>query len=82
MDKPYEIRLDDAGKLDEVCSGSVRFFHLEQMSDQCWWMRLDLNDGSAVVVNLYTKRAEIMGMAELEQKPRPGPPTPTPGDTK
>lgn len=61
------VRYDEDGKLDEVCVGNsatpceplpespIRFFHLERMDKGGWWMRLDLADGRAVVINIYAK---------------------------
>lgn len=50
-------RSDDYGELDEVCvDAPVKFFHLERMDFGSWWMRLDLKDGRAIVVNIRAKR--------------------------
>ena len=56
------------GALDEVFVQRPRTFHLEQMSDGAWWLRLDLEDGRGVVVWLTTRneRAHITGGAEID----------------
>ena len=56
-----DIRLIE-GKLDEVVleRDGECLFHLEQMSDQDWWMAI--RDGQRIVhINLTTKRAKISG---------------------
>lgn len=63
----YEIRLNDDGSLDEVVATAPTHVHLEQMADDAWWLRIDMPDGRAVVVNLWTqKRAHIKALAETE----------------
>lgn len=62
-----EIRSNEDGTLDEVCVKHAEFVHLEQMDDGYWWLRIDKPDGSAVVVNLWTKRnARIHARAERD----------------
>ena len=64
-----EIRLDDQGGLDEVVATDVRLVHLERMDKGAWWMRLDLADGSAIVVDLFARRpghTKVEGTAERE----------------
>lgn len=64
--KYAEIRLDHLKELDEVVSNNVSVFHLERMDRNAWWMRIDLKDGRAIVVNLSTHRATIDGLAEWD----------------
>lgn len=52
-------------ELDEVVAYKPEFFHLEQMDKGHWWMRIDLPDGKAVVVNL-TSRGIIKAKAHRE----------------
>lgn len=62
-----DIRRNDDGSVDEIVSSDVAHFHLEQMDDGHWWMRLDLADGRAVVVQLHTRRgALIQCLAEMD----------------
>lgn len=63
-----EIRLNEDGTLDEVVAADC-FVHLEQMDEGLWWMRIALPDGSAIVVNLYSKRlstTKVLARAERE----------------
>lgn len=63
----FEIRKNDDDTLDEVWFKRAEFVHLEQMDDGHWWLRVDMADGQAVVVNLWTKRnARINVFAELD----------------
>lgn len=53
----------DTPALDEVClyvDGRC-VFHLEQMSETCWWMGVGDPDSQYVHVRLSTKRATISG---------------------
>ncbi len=62
-----EIRYTDANELDEVVASNVKFFHLEQMDDGHWWMKLDLGGGKTIDINLHTRRnAKIIGRAERD----------------
>ena len=68
-----EIRLDDDGKLDEVVVEHAKHVHLERMDQGAWWMRIELADGSAIVVNLAARRPGttlVEGIAERERAPR------------
>lgn len=59
--------------LDEIVvsvDGKV-VFHLEQMSDQFWWMGVGDTEGQYVHCHLYTKRAEILGLWEDEGREKP-----------
>ena len=51
---PPEIRLNADGSLDEVVADKA-WFHLEQLSDGCWWMSI-MCGGKDVHVTLWTKR--------------------------
>ena len=49
-----EVRRNEDGTLDEVVASNC-WFHLEQMDDDHWWMRVETSDG-AVTVNLGSKK--------------------------
>lgn len=53
-----EVRLNDDGTLDEIVTDAV-WIHIEQMSDENWWMMIDRKDGSSVTVNFWTPRTRI-----------------------
>lgn len=64
-----EVRLNSDGSLDEVVAPG---FHLEQMSDTGWWMRIS-SGKLAVVVNLFTKgRRERPVLATWEDESEEG----------
>jgi hypothetical protein len=48
---------------DEVVGNG--FFHVEQMSDNCFWARLDLPDGKAIVM-WFNSRGKIKLTAEWD----------------
>ncbi len=50
--------------LDEVVASNA-MVHLEVMDDNHWWMAITAA-GKRVDVNLYTKRAKITAVAEVE----------------
>jgi hypothetical protein len=57
-----EIRRNEDGTVDEVVTPT---FHLEQLQNGVWWLRIEeLNE--AVTVKLYTKRATIHCIAEMD----------------
>lgn len=58
--KQYEIRRNPDGTLDEIVSSKVKHFHLEQMGNDHWWFKLDLEDGSGVHVNITGKKLKIL----------------------
>ncbi len=41
------------------------FLHVEQMDSRCYWARLDLSDGKAVVM-YFTSRSKIKLVAEWD----------------
>lgn len=49
-----EIRYNANGTLDEVVADHPKHFHLEQMSNWHWWMRIEMENGEAVTVDLAT----------------------------
>lgn len=49
--------------VDEVVGGG--FLHVEQMSDNCFWARLDLPDGKAIVMH-FNSREKITLTAEWD----------------
>jgi hypothetical protein len=59
-----EIRRNEDGTVDEVVTPT---FHLEQMDDGHWWMRI-MDGEEAVVVQLATSRgrAKIHCIAEMD----------------
>lgn len=59
---PPEVRLNTDGSLDEVVGTGA--FHLEQMGDNLWWMRLDA-PGRSIVVWMRAK-GKIKARAEDE----------------
>lgn len=65
-------RHDEVG-LDELfIDAPVSSVHVERMDAGAWWMRADLLDGRAVVLNLYAKRqgtTDVSGHVEEEPKP-------------
>jgi len=61
--KPYEIRLNDDGSLDEIVAKNANV-HLEQMSNNSWILLIDTGK-KHIQVSLYTKgRAAIHAFAE------------------
>jgi hypothetical protein len=60
-DWPLEVRRNDDGSLDEVVC-SQAFVHLEQMSDNHWWMVVE-RDGKQVTVN-FSSRSKITARVE------------------
>jgi len=53
----------DDGKLDEVVVTNPRFFHLERMDDNRFWMRIDRVDGTAAVIWI-SARGVVSGTVE------------------
>jgi len=53
---PTEVRLNEDRTVDEIVMHAPLLFHLEQMDDGHWWMRLTRSDGQDMDINLYTKR--------------------------
>lgn len=43
---PIEIRRNDDGSIDEICAGNLRSLHIEQMSNDGWYMGIEADDGS------------------------------------
>ncbi len=41
--RPRDAR--DAGNIDELVLHDATAVHVEQMSDRCWWIGIDLGDG-------------------------------------
>lgn len=60
-------------QLDEVVLlvDGACLFHLEQMSDQHWWMGIGSPERQYVHVNLFTRRAIINGNCESEGTVKP-----------
>lgn len=54
------------GEIDEiVCRQGT--FHLEQMSDGCWWIGINQSIGPSLRISLSTRRgAKIRAFAEFE----------------
>jgi len=62
----YEIRLNEDGSLDEVVASNPKSYHLEQMDTGAWWMCIDMADGTAIHVNLWTREnRRILARAEV-----------------
>lgn len=60
-----EVRRNDDGTLDEVVAKDCSF-HLEQMSEDCWWMAV-YKENRRVAVFLSTKHgAHIVAAVEDE----------------
>lgn len=51
-----EVRTNDDGTLDEIVTGQIEAFHLEQMDDGCWWFALYAKDGTRQVGTLRSKK--------------------------
>ncbi len=66
MTEIIEIRLDGENQLDEIVGTKVNF-HLEQMSDNAWWISITDTTGR-VNVRLFARRAKIYGSYEDERK--------------
>ncbi len=60
-----EVRLNDDQSLDEIVGAGV--FHLEQMDDNHWWLRLADGSGKVVTVHLFARGA-IKARHEQEQE--------------
>lgn len=41
-----EIRRNDDGSIDEIVSDQIKTLHIEQMSNDGWYMGIDCTDGS------------------------------------
>ena len=46
------------GCIDEIVIDNAAV-HIEQMSDSCWWIGIDLPDGTYWAGNFHTRRAPI-----------------------
>lgn len=57
-----EVRENLPGELDEIVLtvDRVGLFHLEQMDDRYWWMRVGSPDHQYVHVKLYARRATVL----------------------
>jgi hypothetical protein len=67
------------GEVDEVClyvDGEC-VLHLEQMSDQCFWMGLRTKNGYGVHVNIFSKNGRSHLGINAEESETPSLPTPT-----
>lgn len=67
-----EIRPNQGARVDGVgcCEDTdevvgTGFLHVEQMDDHCFWARLDLPDGKAIVMH-FTSRGKIKLRAEWD----------------
>jgi hypothetical protein len=67
-----EIRPNDGAKVDEHgrCEDTdevvgVGSLHVEQMSNNCYWARLDMPDGKAIVM-WFNSRSHIKLVAEWD----------------
>lgn len=66
-----EIRPNDGAKFDgERCEDTDEvvgegFLHVEQMDDNCYWARLDLPDGKAIVM-WFNSKSPIQLIAEWD----------------
>lgn len=40
--------------IDEIVLHDVKTVHVEQMSDDCWWIGIDLDDGSYWAGNFFS----------------------------
>jgi len=58
-EKVTEIRRYD-GELDEIVSSEVKFFHLEQMYSNHWWLRLDLTNGKSITVDFTANKGSVI----------------------
>lgn len=65
-----ELRTNDDGTLDEVViydANGACLFHLEQMSDDCFWMRTSNSGPWDLVVNLFARKRKIQANVEWEK---------------
>lgn len=65
----YATLVNGETELDEVVARGASV-HLEAMEDNHWWLAIEAG-GQRWVVNLYTKRAKITAVAELEDEEVP-----------
>lgn len=58
--------LTTGGDLDDlvITGDQIRALHIERMSDVSVWGRIDLHDGSAVVLNFYVEKRSLRMTAE------------------
>ncbi len=57
------------GDIDEIVLTDVACVHIEQMSDSCWWIGIDLNDGGYWAGNFHAKVSRgRMTFTEQEQE--------------
>jgi hypothetical protein len=53
--KPYRIRYNDKGRLDEIVA-NPSYVNLEQMDDDFWWLGIMTGQGDFIHVYLTSKR--------------------------
>lgn len=46
MSDAVEIRKNDDGSIDEIVSDRIKSLHIEQMTDDGWFMGIQASDGS------------------------------------
>jgi hypothetical protein len=66
MGETVRIEPRDDGTLYEVFVHRPASVHLEQMSNQHWWLGITLEDGRRVVVNLCAKTQRIFGNVGID----------------
>ena len=55
---PFDVKLNTDLTVDEMfIEGS--YVHIEQMSDACYWMGIELTGGDLLHVNFWTPRTRI-----------------------
>ena len=50
--------------IDEIVLHDVKTVHIEQMSDQCWWIGIDMPNGGHWAGNFFTGPRSKMHFAE------------------
>jgi len=66
----HEIRKNDDATVDEVIACHPRFFHLEQMADDHWWMAVNTDVDQEIHINLSAK-SPIKALVEVQPESPP-----------
>ena len=54
------------GEIDEVVFNRPQMVHIEQMGDECWWIGVDLADGSYWAGSFTAEEGMTMTFSEQE----------------
>jgi hypothetical protein len=65
--EPFSKKCGMGESLDEIVSGRVKFFHLERMDTNCYWIGLDIDNGDHIRVIIQAARAPVHTWAEVEK---------------